>query len=66
MFIAILVYFVYSNMLALGQTLIKKGHVPGFTGLWWVHVVMLVIALYLLRQRTANQPLFALPRRITK
>jgi lipopolysaccharide export system permease protein len=61
-FVAILVYFFYSNLLALGQTLIKKGQVPGSVGLWWVHAVMLVIALYLLRQRAANQPLLAMPR----
>lgn len=62
MFIAVLVYFVYSNLLALGQTVIKKGHVPSSLGLWWVHAVMLIIALYLLYQRASNQPLFALPR----
>jgi lipopolysaccharide export system permease protein len=60
-FMAIIVYFVYSNLIALGQTLIKKGHVPGALGLWWVHALMLILALHFLRQRSGNKPLLALP-----
>lgn len=62
LFAAVLVYFLYSNMLALGMTLIKKDEVPGFVGLWWVHGVMLLIGLHLLRQRSGNKPLLALPK----
>jgi lipopolysaccharide export system permease protein len=62
LFAAVLVYFFYSNMLALGQTLIKKGQVSGSIGLWWVHALMLLIGLHLLRQRSGNKPLYALPR----
>ena len=62
MFAAVLVYFFYSNLLALGQTLIKKGHMPGAMGLWWVHALMLIIGLHLLRQRSGNKPLLALPK----
>jgi lipopolysaccharide export system permease protein len=61
LFAAILVYFIYSNMLALAQTLLKKGQVPDALGLWWVHAIMLVIALYLLARRAQHRPLFALP-----
>ena len=66
LFAAILVYFTYSNVLALGQTLVKKGHVPGEIGLWWVHAVMLALAIYLFRQRAMNRPLLSLPRRKLK
>jgi lipopolysaccharide export system permease protein len=62
LFSAVLVYFLYSNLLALGQTLIKKGQVPGSAGLWWVHALMLLIGLHLLRQRSGNKPLLALPK----
>ena len=62
LFAAILVYFTYSNVLALGQTLIKKEQIPTPIGLWWAHLAMLAIAFYLLRQRANNRPLFALPR----
>jgi lipopolysaccharide export system permease protein len=61
LFVAILVYFIYSNMLALGQTLIKKGHAVGGYGLWWVHVLMLVVVFFLFRQRARNRPLLTWP-----
>jgi lipopolysaccharide export system permease protein len=63
LFAAILIYFAYSNVLAVGQTLIKKDQIPAPIGLWWAHLTMVLIAFYLLRQRANNRPLFALPRR---
>lgn len=60
LFAAILVYFIYSNLLGLGQTLIKKGQVPGSIGLWWVHALMFTIAVFLFYRRSRNLPL--LPR----
>lgn len=57
LFAAILVYFIYSNVLGFGQTLIKKGQVPGAIGLWWVHVLMAAVALFLFYQRSRNRPL---------
>ena len=65
LFGAVLVYFIYSNLLGLGQTLIKKGQTPAGLGLWWIHALMLVIAVYLFYQRNRNQPLFARPARAT-
>ncbi len=58
LFGAILVYVIYSNLLALAQTLLKKGYVPPAAGLWWVHALMLLIAIYLFSRRAANRPLF--------
>lgn len=60
LFAAILVYFIYTNLLGLGQTLIKKGQIPNAVGLWWVHALMLTTALFLLYRRSRNLPL--LPR----
>lgn len=62
LFTAILVYFIYSNLLALAQTLVKKGQVPALLGMWWVHAAMLLIALYLLARRASHRPLFPLWR----
>jgi lipopolysaccharide export system permease protein len=59
LFVAILVYFIYSNLLGLGQTLIRSGKVPPMLGLWWVHVGMALIAGYLLVRRAHNRPLFS-------
>ena len=63
LFAAILVYFIYSNLLGLGQTLIKKGVVPPALGLWWVHVGLALIAFYLFARRSANKPLLSMPAR---
>lgn len=60
LFAAILIYFIYSNLLGLGQTLMKQGKVPLGVGLWWVHGVMIVVVAYLLYRRNRNQSL--LPR----
>src|SRR5581483_6766463 len=43
LFAAILVYFIYSNVLGLAQTLMRRGQTPVALGLWWVHLIMLAI-----------------------
>jgi len=58
-FIAILVYFIYSNLTSFGQALLRKDKIPPLLGLWWVHGLMLVAATYLLWCRANNRPLFA-------
>ena len=62
LFAAILVYLIYSNLLGLGQTLLKKGQISPLVGLWWLHIGMALVAIYLLRQRANNRPLIPLPR----
>lgn len=47
--IAILGYVVYSNLLALGRGWIATGVLPESIGLWWIHALVIVLALYLLR-----------------
>jgi lipopolysaccharide export LptBFGC system permease protein LptF len=38
---AIVVYFVYSNLLAASKVWLEKGELPPQIGVWWVHVVRL-------------------------
>ena len=47
---AISIYLIYSNLLGIGQTLLKRDVVPGFIGLWWVHLLLglVLLALYYL------------------
>ncbi|MBI5782386.1 MAG: LPS export ABC transporter permease LptF [Gammaproteobacteria bacterium] len=59
-FVAIVVYFVYSNLLGIGETMLKSGSVPAALGLWWVHAGMGSVAAYLLWRRQRNRPLFSL------
>lgn len=41
--IAISIYLIYSNLLGIAQTLIKREAIPGLIGLWWVHILLLVV-----------------------
>lgn len=66
LFAAVLVYFIYSNLMGIGITLLKKGRVPPEFGLWWVHIVFALIAFYLLARRAANRPLLGLPRLVSR
>jgi lipopolysaccharide export system permease protein len=61
LFAAIVVYFVYSNLLGVGETMLQNGRVPLAFGLWWVHGAMALVAAYLLWRRAHNRPLIALP-----
>ncbi|MCX7557031.1 LPS export ABC transporter permease LptF [Xanthomonadaceae bacterium JHOS43] len=45
---ALLAYLVYLNLLALGRAMLASGTLPAWAGLWWVHLPVVVIALYLL------------------
>jgi lipopolysaccharide export system permease protein len=65
-FVAIVVYFVYSNLLGIGETMLQNGSVPPAAGLWWVHGGMALVAVHLLRQRLSNRRLFALPARLVR
>jgi lipopolysaccharide export system permease protein len=65
-FVAIVVYFVYSNLLGIGETMLHNGSVPPAAGLWWVHGGMALVAVHLLRQRLSNRRLFALPARLVR
>ena len=49
--LGILAYLVYSNLLALAQAWVAKGYVPPAVGLWWVHALALVAALWLTARR---------------
>ena len=46
--LAILAYFLYSQLLVAARTWIENGTLPDFVGLWWVHGVALCIAVWLL------------------
>ena len=61
LFVAVVVYFVYSNLLGIGETMLQNGSVPPLAGIWWVHGGMGLVAVYLLRQRAHNRSLIALP-----
>ena len=46
--LAILAYFIYSNLIAAAQVWIQKDAPGGRFGMWWVHLVPLLLASWLL------------------
>ncbi len=62
----ILIYFVYSNFLSGGKVWIARGTIPTWLGLWWVHAVVILLALVLIYgprwiARARYKPLQAVP-----
>lgn len=45
---AIVVYFVYSNLLSASKVWLEKGELTPAIGVWWVHLAALALGLYLL------------------
>jgi len=52
---AIVVYFVYSNLLSAAKVWVEKGELPPIVGVWWVHLAVLSLGLYLV-YREASKP----------
>ena len=51
LFVAILIYVIYSNLLGMSQTWVEQGTVPGMLGLWWVHAVLAALIWWLLARQ---------------
>lgn len=54
---ALAIYLIYSCTIFLSQSWIKKGLIPLNLGMWWIHGIMLVIALFLFGYRIGWQRL---------
>lgn len=42
--LAVVIYFVYSNLSSAGKVWLARGLLPAWLGLWWVHVVVAALA----------------------
>jgi len=51
---AIVVFFVYSNLLSATKVWLEKGDIPPVIGVWWVHLLALGLGLYLVRREAKN------------
>ena len=49
--IGILLYAVYANLIITGQSKIEEGVIPNWLGLWWVHAIFIILALWLVRRQ---------------
>jgi lipopolysaccharide export system permease protein len=49
---AILAYFLYSNLISAARVWMEKGQLDPRLGLWWVHLLMVAVALWLLNRQS--------------
>ncbi len=49
--IGILLYAVYANLIITGKSKIEEGVIPNWLGLWWAHVIFILLALWLVRRQ---------------
>ena len=59
-FVAVAIYFIYSNLLGISKTLLKRDQIPAFVGLWWVHAglllaIVLVVKFPAIRRRLGKK-----------
>ncbi len=62
LFVGVLLYVTYVNLLAAARVWLERGQVPEFLGLWWVHGLFACLALFML----ARQQGMMRPRRYRK
>lgn len=43
MFVAIMIYFIYSNLLGISKSLVRRDKLSPYLGLWWVHLILILI-----------------------
>lgn len=55
---AILIYIIYANFLFLAKAWMKKGVLLPAIGMWWVHGLMLFLAIFLISQNTSLYRVF--------
>ncbi len=48
LFVALLIYLTYNNLLGMANTWYEKGVTPSFLGLWWVNFLLFVLIIILL------------------
>lgn len=61
LFVAVFVFFLYSNLLGAAADMLQRGRVPLYAGLWWVHAPFLVLSLLMFWRRSNDKPLIPVP-----
>jgi lipopolysaccharide export system permease protein len=44
---ALVAFTIYYNLFSLGRTWVDQGHIPAMPGLWWVHLLPVLVVGYL-------------------
>lgn len=51
----ILVYIIYANLLGVGRVWVEQEKVPAAMGLWWVHLGILMLAVFAIRRSQSHR-----------
>ena len=51
----ILLYAVYANLIISGKSMIEDGKIPAWLGLWWAHLIFIVLSFYLIYRQYGNR-----------
>ena len=64
LFVAVLIYLIYSNLLGVANTWLAQGRLPPLLGMWWVHLAMLLVTwLMFVRQYGLSWVMGSMPGR---
>ena len=55
LFVAILVYVIYNNLMSIARSWVEQNKIPAEVGIWWVHLILIVIILLLLFQQITGR-----------
>ena len=54
--VALLIFLLYSQLISVGKVWIAHGTLPEFLGLWWTHAVVVLLALLVILGPALRQP----------
>lgn len=55
LFVAILVYIIYNNLMSIARSWIEQNKIPVEVGIWWVHLILMAIIVLLLFQQITGR-----------
>ena len=53
--LGILLYAVYANLIISGKSMIEDGRIPPWLGLWWTHLIFILLSLWLIRRQYGDR-----------
>lgn len=53
--LGILLYAVYANLIITGKSMIEDGRIPNWLGLWWAHLIFILLALWLIKKQYGDK-----------
>ncbi|WP_455200458.1 LPS export ABC transporter permease LptF [Kaarinaea lacus] len=55
LFVAILVYIIYNNLMSIARSWVEQSKIPVEVGIWWVHLILVAIIVLLLFQQITGR-----------